>query len=139
MRLFTGSTTSPCSVTWAYAPRRPGSSRRSIRDRAVAELEKVAHAPDAARRNRVSVLPANTSFPQTRTVTHVIWSMFGVLPPHSVQLPHHHEAVAQDLIIDAPRGCYSMIGDSVDEAGHIVNGRRAEWVTGSAFVTPPGL
>jgi gentisate 1,2-dioxygenase len=109
------------------------------RDRAVAELEKVAHAPGAAQKNRVSVLLANANFPQTRTVTHVIWSMFGVLPPHSVQLPHHHESVALDLIIDAPHGCYSMIGESIDEQGQIVNGQRADWKSGSAFVTPPGL
>ena len=49
-------------------------------ERADAELKIVQQDPEAAKRSRVSVLLANKEFPQTRTVTHVIWSMFGVLP-----------------------------------------------------------
>jgi len=87
----------------------------------------------------VSVLLANKAFDQTRTITHVLWAMFGVLPAHSVQLPHHHESVALDLIIDCPPDCYTMIGESIDDQGHIKHPRRADWKPGSAFVTPPGL
>ena len=50
------------------------------------------------------------AFPQTRTITHVIWAMFGVLPAGAVQLPHHHESVALDFIIDCKPGCYTMVG-----------------------------
>ncbi len=82
---------------------------------------------------------ANREFPQTRTITHVIWAMYGVLPARSVQLPHHHESVALDFIIDCPEGCYTLIGDKVDDQGKIVNPTRADWKPGSAFVTPPGL
>lgn len=109
------------------------------RERADAELKIVQQDPEAARRSRVSVLLANKDFPQTRTVTHVIWSMFGVLPADSVQLPHHHESVALDLIIDCEPGCYTLIGRDLDKDGHIVNPKRADWKSGSAFVTPPGL
>ena len=72
------------------------------RSRAVAELEKVQQSPEASNKNRVSVLLANTRFPQTRTITHVLWSMFGVLPQGKAQPPHHHESIALDLIIDSP-------------------------------------
>ena len=99
----------------------PDSSRRSIpRERANAELKIVEQDPEAAKRSRVSVLLANKEFPQTRTVTHVIWSMFGVLPAR-VQLPHHHESVALDLIIDCEPGCYTLIGRDLDKDGHIIN------------------
>ena len=108
-------------------------------ERADAELKIVEQDPEAAKRSRVSVLLANKEFPQTRTVTHVIWSMFGVLPARSVQLPHHHESVALDLIIDCEPGCYSLIGREIDKDGHIINPKRADWKSGSAFVTPPGL
>ncbi len=108
-------------------------------ERADAELKIVQQDPEAAKRSRVSVLLANKEFPQTRTVTHVIWSMFGVLPARSVQLPHHHESVALDFIIDCEPGCYSLIGREIDKDGHIVNPQRADWKSGSAFVTPPGL
>jgi gentisate 1,2-dioxygenase len=109
------------------------------RERAMMELERVEHDPEAAKRSRVSVLLANRAFPQTRTITHVIWAMFGVLPDGAVQLPHHHESVALDFIIDCKPGCYTLIGVELDENGNIVNGRRADWKPGSAFVTPPGL
>jgi gentisate 1,2-dioxygenase len=32
-----------------------------------------------------------------------------------------------------------MIGESIDEEGHIKDPKRADWSPGSAFVTPPGL
>ena len=93
-------------------------------ERADAELKIVEQDPEAAKRSRVSVLLANKEFPQTRTVTHVIWSMFGVLPAGSVQLPHHHESVALDLIIDCEPGCYTLIGRDLDKDGHIINPKR---------------
>jgi gentisate 1,2-dioxygenase len=108
-------------------------------EKADAELKIVEQDPDAAKRSRVSILLANKDFPQTRTITHVIWSMFGVLPKDSVQLPHHHESVALDLIIDCEPGCYTLIGRDIDKDGHIINPKRADWKPGSAFVTPPGL
>jgi len=49
--------------------------------RARAELRKVAQDAHAGRRNRISVLMGNANFPQTRTVTHVLWAMFGIVPP----------------------------------------------------------
>ena len=106
---------------------------------AAMELEKVEHDPEAAKKSRVSVLLANKEFPQTRTITHVIWAMFGVLPAGAVQLPHHHESVALDFIIDCQPGCYTLIGEKLDDQGNIVDGKRADWKPGSAFVTPPGL
>ncbi len=109
------------------------------RARAVEELEKVAQDPQASSRNRVSVLMANSELPQTRTITHVLWAMFGVLPQGKVQPPHHHESVALDLIIDCEPGCYSLIGTEIDRYGNIKDPRRADWKPGSAFVTPPGL
>ncbi len=109
------------------------------RARAAMELEKVEQDPEAAKKSRVSVLLANKEFPQTRTITHVIWAMFGVLPAGAVQLAHHHESVALDFIIDCQPGCYSLIGEKLDDQGNIVDGKRADWKSGSAFVTPPGL
>jgi len=109
------------------------------RDRARDELHKVEEDPEARKKSRVSVLLANRAFDQTRTITHVLWAMFGVLPANTVQLPHRHESVALDYIIECEPGCYSMIGQSIDEAGHIQDPKRADWSPGSAFVTPPGL
>lgn len=109
------------------------------RERAVAELRKVEQDPVAARRSRVSVLLANRHFEQTRTITHVLWTMFGVLPEGAVQLPHRHESVALDFIIDCEPGCYTLIGRDLDDNGNILHPQRADWESGSAFVTPPGL
>jgi gentisate 1,2-dioxygenase len=109
------------------------------RERAEAVLAEIERDPKAAVRSRVSVLLANEKFDQTLTITHVIWTMFGVLPTGSVQLPHRHESVALDYIIDCKPGCYTLIGTDLDKDGNIVNPKRADWHSGAAFVTPPGL
>ncbi len=108
-------------------------------DRARDELHKVEENPEARKKSRVSILLANKNFDQTRTITHVLWAMFGVLPSDTVQLPHRHESVALDYIIECEPGCYSLIGEAIDDRGQIKDARRADWSPGSAFVTPPGL
>jgi gentisate 1,2-dioxygenase len=107
-------------------------------DRAAAELRKVAEDTHASVRSRISVLLANQRFPQTRTVTHVLWAMFGLLPGHSVQKPHRHQSIALDFIVDCPPGCYSLVGTKLNEQGEIESPTRVEWEPGMAFVTPPG-
>ncbi|MDQ6726185.1 MAG: cupin domain-containing protein [Actinomycetota bacterium] len=103
------------------------------------KLAEVASAPDADRKSRVSVLLNNRRFDQTLTATHTLWAMFGVLPAGRTQLPHRHQSVAVDLIVDCPPGCYSLLGDRVDaETGGIVDPVRVDWESGGAFVTPPG-
>lgn len=109
------------------------------REKAVAVLQEVEHNPMAAKQSRISVLLANEKFDQTRTITHVLWTMFGVLPKDAVQLPHRHESVALDYIIDCRPGCYTLIGRHLDDDGRIISPTRADWEPGSAFVTPPGL
>lgn len=106
--------------------------------RAQAELAKVASDANAGRRNRVSILLGNANFPQTRTITHALWAMFGVVPPASVQKPHRHQSIALDFIGDCSPGCYTLVGTELDENGNIVRPTRVDWEPGMAFVTPPG-
>jgi gentisate 1,2-dioxygenase len=104
-----------------------------------AKLAEVAAAPDADRKSRVSVLLNNSRFDQTLTATHTLWAMFGILPAGRTQLPHRHQSVAVDLIVDCPQGCYSLLGDRIDpETSEIVDPVRVDWEPGGAFVTPPG-
>ena len=106
---------------------------------AVARLDEIASRPGANDKSRVSVLLANAREEQTLTITHVLWAMFGLLPPDQVQRPHRHQSVALDLILDAEPGCYTLLGTRLDEHGDIVNPTRVDWEAGGAFVTPPGL
>lgn len=108
------------------------------RARAVEELRRIAARPGANGKSRVSVLLANAEEEQTLTITHVLWAMFGVLPAGQEQRPHRHQSVALDLILDCPPGCYSLLGDRLDERGEIVDPVRVDWEPGGAFVTPPG-
>ncbi|GDY28399.1 cupin domain-containing protein [Gandjariella thermophila] len=108
------------------------------RARAVSELRRIAEQPGANERNRVSVLLANAEEEQTLTITHVLWAMFGLLPEGQTQRPHRHQSVALDLILDCRPGCYTLLGDRLDERGNIVNPQRVDWEPGGAFVTPPG-
>jgi gentisate 1,2-dioxygenase len=105
---------------------------------AVAKLDEIASRPGANEKSRVSVLLANAEEDQTLTITHVLWAMFGILPPHQEQLPHRHQSVALDLILDAQPGCYTLLGTRV-EHGQIVDPIRVDWQAGGAFVTPPGM
>ncbi|HEY0296372.1 MAG TPA: cupin [Bordetella sp.] len=106
--------------------------------RAQAELRKIAEDESAGKRNRISVLMGNSHFPQTRTVTHVLWAMFGIVPPRSIQKPHRHQSIALDFIAGGGPGCYTLVGAELDAQGNIVNPTRVDWETGMAFVTPPG-
>jgi len=45
-----------------------------------AELSTLAARPGSGNSNRLSLLLANRDLPQTRTVTHVLWAMFGMVP-----------------------------------------------------------
>ena len=105
---------------------------------AQAALREVAEQSNAGRRNRISVLMGNANFPQTRTVTHVLWAMFGIVPPHSVQKPHRHQSIALDFIAGGGPGVYTLVGTELDAEGNIANPTRVDWETGMAFVTPPG-
>jgi len=103
-----------------------------------AKLEEIEHAPDAATHNRISVLLGNKHFPQTRTVTHTMWAMFGIIEPHSFQKPHRHQSIALDLIVDCKKGCYTLVGTELNEKNEIVNPARVDWEPGLSFATPPG-
>jgi gentisate 1,2-dioxygenase len=102
-------------------------------------LDAVLADPSSATANRLSVLLGNRIFPQTLTITHVVWAMFGILPVGAVQAPHRHQSAAVDLVVDAKPGCYTMVGESLDAEGRIKDGQRVPWEPHSVFVTPPGL
>ncbi|MGC1782702.1 MAG: cupin [Acidobacteriaceae bacterium] len=101
-------------------------------------LEQAANDPQAATRSRISLILGNPQCMQTMTVTHVLWAMYGLIEPNTRQLPHRHQSVALDLIIDAQPGCYSLVGTEMDRDGNIKNPTRVDWKSGAAFVTPPG-
>lgn len=102
------------------------------------KLNEVAQVALTAEANRVSVLLANAAFPQTRTVSQTMWAMYGLLPAGKSQLPHRHESVALDFVVDCKPGCYTLIGTELGENGWIKNPHREDWVTGASFITPPG-
>jgi gentisate 1,2-dioxygenase len=102
------------------------------------ELDQLLADPTAARSNRLSLLLANSDLPQSRTVTHTLWAMLGVVPPGAVQPPHRHQSVALDLIIDCDPGCYTLVGTELDASGQIAKPCRIDWQSGGAFITPPG-
>ena len=104
----------------------------------MAELEAAKNDPLASKRSRISVLLANKNFEQTMTITHTLWTMFGVVSPGTRQLPHRHQSVALDFVVDAKPGAYTLLGPELNEDGTIKDAIRVDWVKGAAFVTPPG-
>ncbi|WP_307892110.1 cupin domain-containing protein [Bacillus swezeyi] len=109
-------------------------------EQAKAKLAEAADSPDAHLRNRISVLLNNDTFDQTLTITHVLWAMFGIVPPGSNQAPHSHKSVALDFVAYAAPGTYTLVGTQIDPVTkEIIDPIRVDWVTGKAFITPPGL
>ncbi|MFN2745153.1 MULTISPECIES: cupin domain-containing protein [Bacillus] len=109
-------------------------------EQAKAKLEEAAASPDAHLRNRISVLLNNEIFDQTLTITHVLWAMFGIVPPGSRQAPHSHKSVALDFVAYAAPGTYTLVGKQIDPSTkEIIDPIRVDWETGKAFITPPGL
>lgn len=72
-------------------------------------------------------------------MTHTLWSAVVFVAPGEVQKPHRHNSVAVDIVIASGSGCYTLLGDRVDENGDIINPQRVDWEAGAAFVTPPAL
>jgi len=103
------------------------------------ELETLLNDPSASKANRLSLLLGHADLPATRTVSHTLWAMQGVLPAGSMQSPHRHQSVALDLILDCDPGCYTLVGSSCDSEGRIRDPQRIDWKSGGAFITPPGL
>ncbi|MFN9933262.1 MAG: cupin [Cyanobacteriota bacterium] len=103
-----------------------------------AELAHLQADPSAARSNRMSLLLGHPEFPSSRTVSHTLWAMVGLVPDGAVQPPHRHQSVALDLIIDCDPGCYTLVGTELDPTGAIRNPHRINWEPGGAFMTPPG-
>lgn len=108
------------------------------RESVMKELEAAKNDPEASKRSRVSVLLANKNFEQTMTITQTLWTMFGVITPGTRQLPHRHQSVALDFVVDAKPGVYTLVGKELNEDGTIRDAVRVDWVGGEAFVTPPG-
>jgi len=102
------------------------------------ELKKAGEDAKAANRSRISVLLANKAMDQTLTVTHTLWAMLGILPKGAIQLPHRHQSVALDLILDCQEGCYTLVGTDISAEGKILNPTRVDWQPYSAFITPAG-
>jgi gentisate 1,2-dioxygenase len=130
------------SPLFAYLGAQKASSRFKptlyTRESVMAELESARKDPEASKRSRISVLLANKNFEQTMTITHTLWTMFGVISTGTRQLPHRHQSVALDFVVEAKPGAYTLLGEELNEDGTIKDAIRVDWVTGSAFVTPPG-
>ncbi|MFO0012238.1 MAG: cupin [Planctomycetota bacterium] len=108
------------------------------RDASRAALQEAASDALASQRSRISVLLTNAHFPQTLTITHVLWAMLGILPIGANQLPHAHKSVALDLILECKPGCYTLVSERVDKDGNLIDPIQVPWEGGGAFITPPG-
>ena len=69
----------------------------------VTAVKKIAESPDAKDKNRVGVLLGTGQTRETKTITHVMWVLFNLLPAHTTQKPHRHTPTALDFAISAPK------------------------------------
>jgi gentisate 1,2-dioxygenase len=63
------------------------------KERMLAEVERIKHQPGAEHRNRLGILLGNKiTQDNTKTLTHVLWSLLNCLPPKDNQRPHRHNS-----------------------------------------------
>jgi gentisate 1,2-dioxygenase len=86
---------------------------------------------------RRSIILANEALTQTRTTTHTLSTIYGVISKHTNQLPHRRSVVAVDFVVKCPlHGCYTLLGDELDSEGNIKNPVKVLWRNESSFITP---
>jgi gentisate 1,2-dioxygenase len=102
-------------------------------------LEQVDSQPGSRARNRDAIILGNQLLGEIKSATHTLWSAFVLVNPGEVQRPHRHNSIAVDIIVKATSGCYTLLGNEVDDNGDIINPQRVDWESGAAFVTPPAL
>jgi gentisate 1,2-dioxygenase len=107
------------------------------RESMLRHVEEISH-KDGHSTNRLGVLLGNAKCDQTKTLTHVLWSLLNSIPGKTVQRPHRHNSVALDLCVSAEPGVYTLMGKEIDQDGFIINPIRCEWIPGGVFITPPG-
>jgi len=100
-------------------------------------VEEISHSKGHST-NRLGVLLGNAKFSETKTLTHVLWSLLNSIPANSIQRPHRHNSVALDLCVSAKPGVYTLMGKDIDENGSIIDPIRCDWSSGGMFITPPG-
>lgn len=108
------------------------------RERMLEKVEEITHASVDGAPNRLGILLGNKACEQTKTLTHVLWSLLNSIPAHSVQRAHRHNSVALDLAVSAGANVYTLMGKEVDADGNIIEPIRCDWTPGGVFVTPPG-
>lgn len=103
------------------------------------EIERIREEGIRRNLNRNGVILGNPESEDTRTVTHTMWSLYNLVPPHSSQKPHRHNSIALDLAVSAKENTYTLIGKALDHDGNIINPVKMVWEPNSVFVTPPSL
>jgi len=74
----------------------------------------------------------------TKTLSPILWSLLNEVPPHHLQKPHRHTTIAIDLVTDGEDAA-TLLGQSIDEQGSIIEAQSVRWQPGMAFTTPSWL
>lgn len=68
----------------------------------VGAVKKLAADPESKDKNRIGVLLGTKQARGTKTLTHVMWVLFNLLPGKTTQKAHRHTPTALDFAVSAP-------------------------------------
>lgn len=68
----------------------------------VGAVKKLAADPESKDKNRIGVLLGTKQARGTKTLTHVMWVLFNLLPGKITQKAHRHTPTALDFAVSAP-------------------------------------
>ena len=108
------------------------------RERMLAAVQEITETTKNEDCNRLGILLGNKVCQQTKTLTHVLWSLLNTIPPNTIQKPHRHNSVALDMAINADSNVYTLMGKEIDSDGEIIDPIRCDWQSGGVFITPAG-
>ena len=96
---FEGSTCSWTSVSYDV---KGMSCIAAVLQALVGAVKKLAADPDSKDKNRIGVLLGTKQARGTKTLTHVMWVLFNLLPGKTTQKAHRHTPTALDFAVSAP-------------------------------------
>ena len=103
------------------------------------ELAKIDAEAGAHERNRDGLIYANSEVTLGRGMSPSIWAATVQVAAGEEAMPHRHNSIAVDMVLECAPGAFSRLGWQLDASNQIIDPIEVPWESGAVFVTPPGI
>ncbi len=103
------------------------------------EMAKIDAEAGAHDRNRDGLIYGNNKVTLGRGMSPTIWAATILVPAGEEAMPHRHNSIAVDIVLECSVGAFSRLGWKLDKFNQIIDPVEVPWESGAVFVTPPGI